>query len=309
MARKDGKKIKGIDGFFRMGSLLVGEDRVSSTCYYTHQVLAKKMDDFIARKRTEEGVEYTYRDICIAALVRIFYLRPHFNRFVIKGTFYQRNFIDVAMAMHKSLKTGEQETTIKVRFTGKETIQEVKKKVDAEITRALTGENGTDSFSGGGLGRMPTWMLRILLVFMKGLDRCGLLSDKFLFETSPMHASILFVDLKSIHLQPVLHHLYNFGNCGFAITMGKEKIAAYADPKTMEISAQKILELGIAEDERFIDGLTYSHMIKTVNRIIENMETLERVPDDDEIRKPPLTVYEKKKAARLAKKQAKKTGV
>jgi len=306
MARKDGKKIKGTDGFMRMAALLVGEDRVSSTCYYTHEVLAKKMDDFIARKKAEEGIEYTYRDICIAGLVRVFYLRPQLNRFVYKGTFYQRNFIDVAMAMHKSLKTGEQETTIKCRFTGKETIREVKEKVDKEIIRAVTGDNGTDAFSGGFLGKMPTWVLRFILSIMKVGDRLGLFSDKFMFETSPMHASILFVDLKSIHLAPVWHHLYNFGNCGFTCTMGKEKLVAYADPKTMEISAQKVVELGIGEDERFIDGLTYSHMVRTINRIIDNLEILERVPEDDEVRAGPLNPYQKKQAVKLAKRMAKK---
>ena len=305
MGRKDGKKIKGVDGFSRMASLIVGEDRVSSTCFYTHEILTKKMDEFIALKR-KEGIEYTYRDIVITGLVRVFYLRPRFNRFVVKGNFYQRNHIDVSMVMMKSLKTGDQETSIKCRFTGKETIREVKEKFDVAIKEALQGTNDTDAFVGGLLGRMPTIGIRIMIKFMRWMDRWGLLSDSFTFGTSPMHASIVFVDLKSIHLGAVLHHMYNFGNCGFVCTMGKEKLKAHVDPKTMQISAQNVLELGIAEDERFIDGWTYSQMIKTVTRFVENLEVLERAPEDDEIKAPPLSPAQKKRQQKMAKKLAKK---
>jgi hypothetical protein len=303
--RKDGKKIKGIDGFFRMASLVVGENRCYSTNYYTQEVTCKEMDEFIAAKRAE-GIEYTYRDIVVAALVRIFYLRPALNRFVYKGTFYQRNHIDISLVMHKNLRTGEQETSIKCRFTGKETIAEIKEKFDVEIHKAIYGSNDVDAFTGGFLGKMPTWAVRLLVHSLRRFDRWGMLSDKFMFDISPFHASVVFADMKSVHLGPVWHHLYNFGNCGFICCMGKERMKAIVDPKTNAVKAEKVLELGIGEDERFIDGLTYSHAIKTIMRLVGNLTALERAPEDDEIKRPHPTPYEKKKAEKAAKKAAKK---
>jgi len=305
MGRKDGKKIKGVDGFTRMGALIINKDRTGCTNFYTQEIPTKSLDEYIAKKKTE-GVDYTYRDIAIATLVRLFHIRPQLNRFVMKGNFYQRNYIDVSMVMHKDLRTGAQETGIKCRFTGKETLEQVKQKLDAEIHKAIFGSNNTDAFTGGFLGKMPTWMIRMLLGVMRWADRWGLLSDKFMFSTSPMHASIVFVDLKSVHLGPVWHHMYNFGNCGFICTMGKEKARAVVDPKTGALKAENVMELGISQDERFIDGLRYSHMIKAMTRIVENMEVLERAPEDDEIKLPPPTAREKKKKAKLAKKEAKR---
>ena len=285
MARKDGVKIKGVDGFSRMGCQIVGKTRVESTNLYTQLIKTKAMDEFIEEKK-KEGIEYTYRDIAIAALVRVFYLRPRFNRFVVAGNFYQRKNIDVAIVMHKNLRTGEKETVVKCRFTGKETLAEIKKQLDETLHTAIYGTNDTDEFVDGILGKVPTWVLRLFMSWLRFADRWGLLSEKFMYDISPFHASMVFGDMKSVHLGPVWHHLYNFGNCGFFATMGKDEYKALVDPKTLEIRAEKVVELGISEDERFVDGLTYSHMIKTINRMMENISVLERAPEDDEIKLP-----------------------
>ena len=283
MRRPDGKKIKGISGFDRILSLIVGKTRNETTNFWTTQMSTLFIDPYIEEKR-KEGMELTYRDIIISLLVRVFYLRPRLNRFVVGGNFYQRNFIDVAVTLHKNLRTGDGETAIKCRFTGKETIYEIKKQLDEKIDIAMNATNDTDDFSRR-INWMPTWLLRLFVRCFRGLDRLGLLSDKFLLNTSPFHASIFFADLKSIHLGKIYHHLYNFGNCGFFCTMGKEKQIPIVDEKTGEIKIDKIFELGVSIDERFIDGFYYSGMIKLVNRILENLHCLDRAPHDDEIKK------------------------
>jgi len=285
--RPDGKKIKGISGFDRMAALFVGKTRVEATNYFTIDTCADVFDEYI-KKNQAHGVQYTYRDIVIASLVRMFYLRKRLNRFVMLGDFYQRNFIDVSMVVHKSLKIGAEESTIKCRFTGKETIAEIKTALDASIKQAVEGTNDTDLFTRA-LTNTPTFFLRIVVGMIKLLDRWGMLSDNFLYTTSPFHCSIFFADLKSIHLDTVWHHLYNFGNCGFFVSMGKEKKKPVCCEKTNEIKAKRIVELGVSIEERFIDGLYYSGMIKAVRRIWENPSCLEIAPKDDEIKREPLT--------------------
>jgi hypothetical protein len=208
--------------------------------------------------------------------------------------------------MHKNLKTGEKETVVKCRFTGKETLAEIKKKLDDTIHNAIFGTNATDKFTDTVGAKLPCWALRAFMAWMRFADRWGLLSEKFMFTTSPFHASIVFGDMKSVHLGPVWHHLYNFGNCGFFATMSKEKLKAHVDPKTMEIRPEKIIELGIAEDERFVDGLTYSHMIKTVERMMENLSVLETVPEEEDRKWPHASKRELKLRAKWAKQDAKK---
>jgi len=99
--------------------------------------------------------------------------------------------------------------------------------------------------------------------------------------------------------------MYNFGNCGFMACMGKEQLTPKVDKVTGEVKVEKIMELGVSEDDRVTDGLIFSHMIRTANRIIDNLSVLERAPEDDEVKWPAPTDYERKKAAKLAKKKKK----
>jgi len=306
MGRKDGRRIKGINGFTRIAAQMLGNTRVETTNLYTQEVITKPMDEYIAKKSKEDGVEYTYRDIAIATLVRVFYLRPHLNRFVYRGNFYQRNYIDIAIVMHKNLRTGEQETVVKCRFTGKETLREVKQILDTTIIRAMTETVETDEFVNKIGSKLPTWLLRCAMSMMRWADRWGLLSDNFMFTVSPFHTSVLFADMKSVHLGPVWHHMYNFGNCGFMACMGKEKKKAIVDVKTNTIQPTQVLELGISMDERFIDGLTYSHVIKTIERAVANLTVLERAPEEDERKWPWGTPTEMKQREKWKKQDARK---
>lgn len=307
--RPDGKQIKGIDGITKLTPLLM-RSREGAANYFIFQEAAKYYDNYIAAKK-EEGKEYTYRDLSIAMMIRLFRLHPRLNRFITAGRFYQRNWIDVSMMVHKSLRTGESETAIKARFTGDETLDEIKDKLDKTIYKAVFETNATDNTTDF-FGKLPHFLLRTLAGGVRLFDRWGLLSDKFLSESSPFHCSIFFSDLKSIGLDTVHHHLYNFGNCGFFAAMGKEKAVPIVDPETGEIRAEKVFEIGVSMDERFIDGLYYARVVKTIRRIIKNFACLERPPEEREInrlktdKEIKAEKKEKKKQAKLEKKNKKK---
>ena len=291
--RVDGFKIKHIDGFFRMASMLIGKERSGSTNFLNYDIITKPLDDYIALKR-KEGIEYTYRDIVLATVVRAYYLYPRLNRFVVAGNFYQRYFIDVAIAIQKNLRTAEQETTLKMRFTGKETIAEIKAEMDKTIHLATTGKNGTDEFSGGFLGKAPTWLLRIAMKWLYFADRHGLLSEKFIRDQSPFHSSFWFGDMKSIHIDTgILHHLYDFGTSGFHCNISKEVYKNIVDQKNLEPNVQKVIEFAVCEDERFVDGYTWSMALRTMKRIMENLTVLDSAPEPDEIHYPYMTPKQK----------------
>jgi len=276
--RPDGKRLKERDFVMRMIPILM-KNRTEATNFFLHTQQCKSIDDFIAVKK-KEGKDYTYRDIAVAFFVRIFAEHPKFNRFYIKDRLYQRNHIDFSMMVHKSLKKGDKEVCVKVRFSGLETLSEIKDKLDGAIIKAINTE---DPF-GKSMERIPTFMVRWITRLMRLFDRWGMLSDKFLFENSPFHSSIFFADLKSIHVNYVYHHLTNFGNCGFFATMGKEHMAAIYDEKDGTIKAGNIFELGISMDERFVDGLYYRNMVKGAKRIMDNPYELEepaRIPKDE----------------------------
>ncbi|GHV04315.1 hypothetical protein FACS189485_09430 [Spirochaetia bacterium] len=279
--RSDGKKVKGLDGISRLMPLFV-PPRAGSANYVMVDIEAGPLDDFIEKKRAE-GINYTYMDIVLAVLVRIFKMYPKLNRFILAQQFWQRNVIELSMIIKKSFRPDAEETSLDTIFTGYETIAEVKKLVDADVDAALNTHNGTDG-KRDGLAHLPLWLLRIAVWALKFADYHGMLSANFLKTGSPFHASFFVANLKSISLQAINHHLFDFGNCGFFLTMGKECYLPKVNPETGNVESTKIIQLGISLDGRLVDGLYFSHVLKTSKRLFADVSKLELPLREDEIR-------------------------
>ncbi|MDR2822176.1 MAG: hypothetical protein LBV58_01310 [Acholeplasmatales bacterium] len=277
--RSDGKLVHGLDGITRLMPLFV-RTRSGASNLYMFDIEASYFDDFIEKKKLE-GFNYCYMDIVIASLVRAFKVRPKLNQFIINNRIYQRNDIDCTMMVKKNLREESEETGISPRFTGYETIDEVKVIIDEEIKKALKQTNGTDN-ERDFLAKMPMFILKIVVFFIKFFDNHGLLSKNFL-RYSPFHASFWVTNLKSIGLDAIFHHLFDFGNCGFFLALGKEKVKPHLNSETNQIEKTKMIEMGITMDERFVDGLYYSRTLRLIKNYFKNLHLLEKPLEEDEI--------------------------
>lgn len=277
--RSDGTLVKGLDGITRLMPLFV-PTRSGAQNYIMLDIEAAPVDAYIEKKRAE-GITYSYMDITIAILVRLFKKYPKLNRFIAGNQIWQRSTIELSMIIKKSFREDAEETSLHTIFTGNETIEEVKKLLDSDINAALQTQNGTDN-NRDGLAHLPLWLLQIAVWGIKFADRHGLLPKKFL-EGSPFHASFFVTNLKSIGLQVITHHLYDFGNCGFFLAMGKEAYLPKVNPATGNVESTKTIQLGITVDERCVDGLCFTHVVKTSRRIFADLSILERPLREDEI--------------------------
>lgn len=280
--RSDGKKIKTIDPFFRLIPHIMFK-RYDASNSLNMKVNCETLDAYIAKKR-EEDVSINYMHIIIASIVRIFALRPQLNRFVMNGRLYKRDKIYVSFSVKKRLKEEAEETTIKLEFTGKENIFEVKKMVDESIRQVVSAkeDNSTDK-TARLFAHLPNFLLKYSVKFCKFLDRHGML-PKALIKASPFHTSCFLTNLKSIHMNYIYHHLYDFGTTGMFVSMGKEAMEPIV--KDGQVVPAKIMNLGIVADERCCDGFYHANSLRLFKRIIENPSILEKnldapVPDID----------------------------
>jgi hypothetical protein len=277
--RGDAAIVTGLDGITRLMPLFA-ITRSEATDYCMLEIEADPLDAFIEKKRAE-GIDYTYMDITIAILVRLFRMRPRLNQFIMGGRIWQRNSIVLSMIVRKSFRPNAEETSINTNFTGYETLAEVKKLIDSDINTALHAQNDTDN-NRDVLAHLPLWLMRLAVGLIKFADYHGL-CPAVLLKGSPFHASFFVSNLKSISLQAIHHHLFNFGNCGFFLAMGKESYMPKVNPGTGAIENVKIIKMGISVDERCVDGLYFSHMLKTAKRIFADLPILERPLREDEI--------------------------
>ena len=303
--RKDGKKVKGMNIIDKAEPFFMPQ-RIDAVNYITVKVPCDPMDDFIARER-KNGNKYTYMHIMLATLVRILYVRKKMNRFIIRGSVYQRNEITISMDVKKKLEDDGEQMTLKFHFTGRESLPQVFKIVDDEINKNLAKDNVDNTTKvAGKLVKCPDWMFRWTMAIFRWMDRHGLLT-KGLINASPFHTSIFFSNLKSIKLGYIYHHLYNFGTTSIFITMGKEKMEpVVVDNKELKVG--KVLTFGMSLDERIADGLYMGKTLRIIQDFLANPDALmTEMPDDGSI--PKKVVKKRGKKAPKVKKVKKEKKV
>lgn len=319
--RVDGTKVKIEDPLMRIVPHIMDKRNDAQNMYLIEE-RAEVLDEFIQKQREQNNVSYNYMHILYAILVRVLKERPRLNRFIMDGVTYQRDFITLSMSVKKALKDSAEETTMKVPFKGNENIFEVKQIVDSYIKEAQKIEEtskGVDAAMAF-FNSLPNWLIKFLVAVVKWADRKGMMPAWFIgkYGFSPFHTSAFITNLKSIRLNYLYHHLYNFGTTGIFISLGKENYEPVVNEETNEIEVGKVLKMGFVSDERFVDGLYYSNTLKLVRKYLNNPELLlenpnEWTPTKNELKQDKaylkqqekLRKKQQKKELKLSKKQAK----
>ena len=281
--RPDGKKIKNIDPIQRIMPHIM-KHRHDSQNLTQYDCPCEPIDEFI-RSEAEKGEVYNYMHIVIASLVRLIALFPRINRFIMNGRIYKRNCIQISFVVKKGLSAEAPDTTVKIDFTGHESLSEIRDMINAEIKKNsnMDANNGTDK-----LARLitytPNFIIGLLVGTIKWLDKHGLLPGAIL-KVSPFHTTCFITNLKSIKGPSIYHHLYDFGNTGMFFSMGKESMVPVVQGK--EIAIGKRLPLWIVTDERFCDGFYFVSALKQLRILLADPSRmagmLETLPEDTQV--------------------------
>ena len=295
--RCDGKKVKNMNIIDKAEPFFMPQ-RIDAVNYTTVKVPCVTLDEFIARER-RNGNSYNYMHLVIATLVRIMYTRKKLNRFIMRGSIYQRNYISVSMDVKKRLDEDSDNITLKFMFTGRESLPEVKEIVDSEIAKVtMEGEVDKTTKYASKLVKLPDFMFRWALAIFRWMDRHGMLT-KGMVNASPFHTSCFLTNLKSIKLGHIYHHLYNFGTTSMFVSMGKERMEPYIE-NNKEIKIGKFMNLGMSLDERVADGFYMGKTLKLCNDILANPDTLlQSMPDDGTIPKKLIRKNKKQKVKKV----------
>lgn len=279
--RVDGKKVRDIDPIQRIVPHIM-RHRHDSMNFITVDLPCEPFDEFIKKESAAGNGEYDYMHIIIAGLVRIIANYPRLNRFVMNGRIYKRNVINISFVVRKGMSPDAPDTTVKLEFTGHETIAEVKDKINAviEANSHMEADNGTDK-----IARLitftPNVVIAMLIGLIKFLDKHSLL-PKAIIDVSPFHTTAFITNMKSIKGPSIYHHVYDFGNTGMFFSMGKEAMVPVVSGK--EVVPGKRLPFKIVTDERFCDGFYFATALRVLRKYYTHPEVLkeplEELPED-----------------------------
>lgn len=277
--RKDGVLVHEVDPLFRVIPLIMKE-RSDAQVFYNYDVPIASIEEYIEKQR-EKGVRISYLHVVYAAMVRTIAKREKLNRFIMSGRVYKRNDIILTMMAKKSLSDDAPETSLKIKFEGNETIEEVKKILDREIDNFKVKEesNEQDKFVSMAAG-IPFWLFKIGVNTLIRLDKWNLLPQSII-DFSPFHSSGFITNVGSIGLDSIFHHIYNFGTVGIFVAMGKrKKTYIYEDENLKE---ERAISFSFVLDERICDGYYFANSVRLFNRYLKNPELLDVKEDLEDV--------------------------
>lgn len=283
--RNDGYRIKHKDPIMRLIPYIM-QPRYDAQVFFEDTVDLTNTESVIRAMR-KEGTRVIFLHIVLAAILRTMVDYPKMHRFVKGRKVYARKFFDFSFAIKRSMDQDGEETIVKVRLEKTDTLDDVVKKVNEAIeeNREVSSQNKTDK-AAKFLNMLPGGLIRLALFFVNILDNYRLM-PKFLVNASPFHTSAFVTDLGSLGINPVFHHLYDFGTTSIFAAFGTKKRGVNVDHKNT-IQSRRELDLRVVIDERINDGYYMALCVKRLKRYLENPERLHEapksIPKDDEIR-------------------------
>ena len=251
--RKDGYLLRGIDPMHLFVPHLY-PNRADCECFVTEKIELTNLLNYIEKKNADSpDYKYTLFHVIAAALVKTVTLRPKMNRFIQGRRMYQRDHLSLAFVAKKYFGDEAHESLLTMKFDENTTVDSLHDRIMNEVTQVRSGkkeDNSTEKM--GILVKMPNFLLRWLVNFLRVLDFYGKVPDALIKE-DPCYSSIFISNLGSIKLHATYHHLTNWGTNSLFVVIGEK----YMSPKYDEmgnVTMVQALDISITIDERIADG-------------------------------------------------------
>lgn len=273
--RYDGWRVRNVDAVFHVIPYLL-RTRNDSQNLFEDNIPLEKLEAFIREKKAQIP-NLSIMHILMAATVRMLSQKPYLNRFIIWNKIYARNHISISLTI-KRKESGE-ETIVKPEFEPEDTLYDVARKINEEISQNIGegAENDADSISKL-FGKLPSPLIRFIVWLLFKLDNIGQL-PKSLHKVSPWHCSVFLTNVGSLGIDSIYHHLYEFGTCSMFVAMGKKTKVKTIDNAGNEVE-RKYIGLKFVADERICDGQYYATCLKMLRRMLLNPDVLLTPPED-----------------------------
>jgi hypothetical protein len=276
--RADGRRLRTLDPMANVATYLMAT-RSGSQNLFSDAVDIEKMNKYIHEKRNQGLPNFGAMHVLVGAYVRTISQKPGINRFVNGNRIYARNNIEVSMAVKKTLELNAPETMIKFIFEPNATIYEIYEQMTQKISEFQQASDEQSAFDKLVylLNYIPRPIMRGTVNLLKWLDYHGWI-PRFLTLLSPFHGSLVITSMASLGINPVHHHLYNFGNVpvfiAFSATRHQKELT-----KTGDVVDKRYFDFTISTDDRICDGHYYASAVKDIKKYLLNPQLLEVPPE------------------------------
>ena len=275
--RTDGRKLRTIDPFQVVANYIM-PNRVPASNNVRDTVEITNMEKYIREKRRQGLTGFGITHVFLAAYVRCVAKYPAVNRFLSGQQVYARDGdIQFCMTIKEEMTTSGAESCIKLHLHPGDTADVIYQKMNEAVARVKSGADASDfDKTAKALSLIPGVLFKFVIWLLKTADYFGLL-PKFLLEVSPFHGSVFFTSMGSLGIQPIVHHLYDFGNLPVFCALGCKyrRNELQADGTVVQ---KKYVDYTVNTDERICDGFYFATVLKYLKRLLAHPEQLDEPP-------------------------------
>lgn len=275
--RREGRQLRSLEGSANLSPYVMRRRSDACDCYEDN-IEISALEQWLMDKRAEGSTAMNFTHLMVAAYVRTVSMRPGINRFVSARRIFARNDIQVVLRVRKGVGSDSAWTSVKLSFSPTDTIYDVYSRISDAVdnVQAGTGESDYDRMAAS-MTRLSRFFLKPYLLCLRILDYFDWLPKKFL-SASPYHASLSVLDLGSLGVQSVEHHLYDFGNLPLFLCYGAKR-HVYELNKEGEVLDRHMVDLRFTVDERIANASYLVEALKCMKYFLRNPQLLELPPE------------------------------
>ena len=272
--RSDGRKLRTLQPMNRLMPYIM-KNRSDAQNTFADKIEVSKADRLCRQKVLEGKTNFSFLHILLAAYLRTITQRPAVNRFVSGQKIYARNEIVFVMTIKKEMSLSAPDTVIKVKFAPDDTLDDVYEKFNVVATDAIASLDKETSFDKliKVFNLIPGFILRFIVWVVKCLDYIGILPKAFM-DLLPFYGSMIVTSMGSLGINPIYHHIYDFGNLPVFLSYGRKRTVFEYD-KNGNLNKKRYIDIKAVTDERICDGFYFASAFKYFKKIVENPECLE----------------------------------
>lgn len=281
--RKDGFRVRNLDPMGRLEPYIM-RTRSDAWVLFEDKIDITHTQDFLHEMRRGPIPGLTLYHIVFAAIARAYSQIPQLNRFIAGNRLYARNEIKACMTILKEMNRNSESSVIMPRFELEGTLPEAVAEIERLTNPIKKGDEGDDFDAMAKVfDYLPGFLLDFVFRILNWLDKRGWV-PKFLLDLSPFHTSFYLTNMGSIGMDPVFHHIYNFGTTSVFGAIGSKE-AVYELDRHGQPQRKVYLNLKFVVDERICNGFIFALGFKQIKSYISKPEQL---------MEPPKTVYHDK---------------
>lgn len=271
MAKRGDREVTSSIHHYRQIMPYLMRGRNESAVYYEFDLDVANAQALIKKLNKGSMIEYSIFHLFLRAATFAISRRPHLNRYVQGKRFFQREEISISFTAKKEFSDRAALVVIKMPFDPHEPFSATVNRIHERLKKGRSKEKSYTEKELRLALRFPRPMISFFLSVIRFCEYWNVLPHSFT-ANDPMYGTLFVANLGSIGLDAAWHHLYEYGNIPFFVTLGK--IKEMVKVQNGKLSTFTGMKVRVTFDERVDDGFYVGQAIALVQEYFKNPQTL-----------------------------------